>query len=118
MEQRDDDNFIAGARRDGGRAGVESRVVSPCSPTTASGTRSPWSPSTQRDTGVSVMTLSDTHFALFAPTLAAYTAGKAAIDALLKTDREPVLENGAIYTARITNVLSSGILVQLYEGAF
>lgn len=66
------------------------------------------------DTGVTISPIDETHFSVFAPTPAAMEEAKEVIDDLLKEEREPQLEFGAIYTATIVEVREIGVMVSLY----
>ncbi|XP_046746299.1 polyribonucleotide nucleotidyltransferase 1, mitochondrial [Diprion similis] len=66
------------------------------------------------ETGVQVNQVDDTIFSLFAPNQIAMDEAKEIIDEILTTEREPVLEFGAIYTARIVEVRDLGVMVTLY----
>ncbi|XP_071833278.1 polyribonucleotide nucleotidyltransferase 1, mitochondrial-like [Apostichopus japonicus] len=66
------------------------------------------------ETGVTISPIDATHFSLFAPTPTAMDEAKEKIDELLKEDREPELDFGAIYTATIVEVREFGVMVTLY----
>jgi polyribonucleotide nucleotidyltransferase len=55
-------------------------------------------------------------FSLFAPSRAHYAHARTLIDSALTAEREQPIEFGAIYQARVTEVLSSGVLVRLFDG--
>lgn len=52
---------------------------------------------------------------MFAPNQAAMNEAKELIDQFLTTEREPELEFGAIYTAKIVEVRDIGVMVTLYS---
>jgi len=66
-------------------------------------------------TGVSVSWLEDNTLLLWAPDRSKYDAAKAALDALLE-EKEPTLDFGAVYTARIVELRDTGVMVELKEG--
>jgi len=43
------------------------------------------------------------------------TEAKEMIESILQKDREPILEFGAIYTARIVEIRETGVMVTLYS---
>lgn len=61
-----------------------------------------------------VMQIEDSTFSIFAPNQAAMNEAKELIDQFLTTEREPDLEFGAIYTAKIVEVRDIGVMVTLY----
>jgi polyribonucleotide nucleotidyltransferase len=61
-----------------------------------------------------VTQIEDSTFSVFAPNQAAMNEGKELIDHFLTTEREPELEFGAIYTAKIVEVRDIGVMVTLY----
>ncbi|GFG40231.1 hypothetical protein Cfor_09819 [Coptotermes formosanus] len=68
------------------------------------------------ETGVQVVThVEDSTFSVFAPNQAAMNEAKELIDQFLTTEREPELEFGAIYTAKIVEVRDIGVMVTLYS---
>ncbi|XP_072030949.1 polyribonucleotide nucleotidyltransferase 1, mitochondrial-like [Amphiura filiformis] len=68
----------------------------------------------QASTGVSIETISETKFSIFAPTPSAMTEAKEMVEKLLERDRAPLLEFGAVYTATIVEVREVGVMVKLY----
>lgn len=52
---------------------------------------------------------------MFAPNEDAMTEAKEMIEDILKKDREPILEFGAIYTAKIVEIRETGVMVTLYS---
>ncbi|XP_049782136.1 polyribonucleotide nucleotidyltransferase 1, mitochondrial [Schistocerca cancellata] len=66
------------------------------------------------ETGVQVTQVDETAFSLFAPNQQAMDEAREMIDQFLSTEREPVLEFGGIYTAKIVEVRDIGVMVQLY----
>ncbi|KAJ9576836.1 hypothetical protein L9F63_006610, partial [Diploptera punctata] len=66
------------------------------------------------ETGVQVTQLEDSTYSVFAPSQAAMDEAKEMIDQFLTADREPELEFGAIYTAKIIEVRDIGVMVTLY----
>jgi polyribonucleotide nucleotidyltransferase len=62
-----------------------------------------------------VMHVEDTTFSVFAPNQAAMNEAKELIDQFLTTQREPELEFGGIYTAKIVEVRDIGVMVTLYS---
>ena len=59
--------------------------------------------------------IEDSTFSVFAPNQAAMNEAKDLIDHFLTTEREPDLEFGAIYTAKIVEVRDIGVMVTLYS---
>ncbi|XP_046485612.1 polyribonucleotide nucleotidyltransferase 1, mitochondrial [Neodiprion pinetum] len=66
------------------------------------------------ETGVQVNQVDDTIFSLFAPNQTAMDEAKEIIDRILTAEREPVLEFGAIYNAKIVEIRDLGVMVTLY----
>ena len=56
----------------------------------------------------------DSTLSLFAPNQAAMNEAKEMIDNLVKQEREPTLEFGGIYGAKIMEIRDSGVMVSLY----
>ena len=54
------------------------------------------------------------HISMFAPNRESYDEARETLDTLLQ-DKEPELEFGAIYSARVTELRSSGVMVELYD---
>ena len=65
-------------------------------------------------TGVTISPIDEITYSLFAPNKDALIEAKQVIDKLLEEMKEPELEFGGIYTAKIVEVRSNGILIQLY----
>jgi polyribonucleotide nucleotidyltransferase len=61
-----------------------------------------------------VTQIEDSTYSIFAPNQAAMNEAKELIDQSLTTEREPELEFGAIYTAKIVEVRDIGVMVTLY----
>ncbi|KAJ4434670.1 Polyribonucleotide nucleotidyltransferase 1, mitochondrial [Periplaneta americana] len=66
------------------------------------------------ETGVQVTQLDDTVFSVFAPNQAAMDEAKELIEEFLAAEKEPELEFGGIYTAKIVEVRDIGVMVTLY----
>ncbi|XP_019641206.1 PREDICTED: polyribonucleotide nucleotidyltransferase 1, mitochondrial-like isoform X2 [Branchiostoma belcheri] len=66
------------------------------------------------ETGVSITQVDEETFSVFAPNTAAMNEAREQIDELLKDKREPQLDFGAIYTATITEIRESGVMVKLF----
>ncbi|GAB0096651.1 Polyribonucleotide nucleotidyltransferase [Sergentomyia squamirostris] len=66
------------------------------------------------NTGAQLTAESETSFTLFAPSQPAMDEAREIIEELLKSDRIPDLEFGAIYTAKIVDVKDIGVMVTLY----
>ncbi|CAL7951118.1 unnamed protein product [Xylocopa violacea] len=66
------------------------------------------------ETGVNIYTEGDTVFSIFAPNKNALNAAKSMIDEILQKDVEPTLTFGDIYTAKITEIRETGVMVRLY----
>lgn len=54
-------------------------------------------------------------YSIFAPNEAAMIEAKEMIENLLQKDREPTLEFGGIYAARIVEIRETGVMVTLYS---
>ncbi|KAI4482191.1 hypothetical protein M0802_013746 [Mischocyttarus mexicanus] len=67
------------------------------------------------ETGVHVYPKSDDIYTLFAPNKSALEEAKEKIEKTLQKEREPVLEFGAIYTAKIVEIREIGVMVTLYS---
>ncbi|XP_067012652.2 polyribonucleotide nucleotidyltransferase 1, mitochondrial [Anabrus simplex] len=65
-------------------------------------------------TGVQISQDEDNTFLMFAPNQSAMDEAKEMIEEFLTTEREPVLEFGGIYTAKIVEIRDVGVLVTLY----
>ncbi|BET03201.1 polyribonucleotide nucleotidyltransferase [Nesidiocoris tenuis] len=55
-------------------------------------------------------------YSIFAPNLEAMEEAKEIINKLISTDREPLLEFGGVYTAKIEEIRDIGVMVTLYQG--
>ncbi|XP_055594857.1 polyribonucleotide nucleotidyltransferase 1, mitochondrial [Uranotaenia lowii] len=66
------------------------------------------------ETGVQVNQEDDCSFRIFAPSEAAMHEAKEYLDGLMKVEKIPDLEFGAIYTARIVELKDTGVMVTLY----
>ncbi|XP_011866816.1 PREDICTED: polyribonucleotide nucleotidyltransferase 1, mitochondrial [Vollenhovia emeryi] len=67
------------------------------------------------ETGVHIYPHDENTYSIFAPNEAAMTEAKDMIQSILQKDREPTLEFGAIYTAKIVEICETGVLVTLYS---
>ncbi|KYN08710.1 Polyribonucleotide nucleotidyltransferase 1, mitochondrial [Cyphomyrmex costatus] len=67
------------------------------------------------ETGVHIYPHDENIYSIFAPNEDAMTEAKEMIEGILKKDREPILEFGAIYTARIVEIRETGVMVTLYS---
>ncbi|XP_074648257.1 polyribonucleotide nucleotidyltransferase 1, mitochondrial-like [Tubulanus polymorphus] len=65
-------------------------------------------------TGVSVNSIDETSFDIFAPNQEALDEAKEIIDELLAEEKEPILEFGGIYSAKIVEMKDIGVMVQLH----
>ncbi|NWI59112.1 PNPT1 nucleotidyltransferase, partial [Calyptomena viridis] len=68
----------------------------------------------QAQTGVTVSQLDEETYSVFAPTPSAMHEAREFIGEICKDDQEVNLEFGAIYTATITEIRDSGVMVKLY----
>uniref|UniRef100_A0A8D2L1T1 Polyribonucleotide nucleotidyltransferase 1, mitochondrial n=2 Tax=Varanus komodoensis TaxID=61221 RepID=A0A8D2L1T1_VARKO len=68
----------------------------------------------QAETGVTVSQIDEETFSIFAPTPAALHEAQEFITEICKDDQDYQLEFGAIYTATITELRDSGVMVKLY----
>lgn len=69
------------------------------------------------ETGCTATTEDETTFSLFAPSQAAMNEAKEMIDTfLVAKERIPDLEFGGIYSAKITELRDTGVMVVLYDG--
>ncbi|XP_021946408.1 polyribonucleotide nucleotidyltransferase 1, mitochondrial [Folsomia candida] len=66
------------------------------------------------ETGVQVTEVDDIHLNLFAPNQTALEEAKEMINEFLTEQREPQLDFGAIYTAKIVEIRDIGVMVTLY----
>ncbi|KAL6254888.1 hypothetical protein P5V15_014230 [Pogonomyrmex californicus] len=67
------------------------------------------------ETGVHIYPQDENIYSIFAPNKDSMTEAKKMIENILQKDREPVLEFGAIYTAKIVEIRESGVMVTLYS---
>ncbi|XP_018308454.1 polyribonucleotide nucleotidyltransferase 1, mitochondrial isoform X2 [Mycetomoellerius zeteki] len=67
------------------------------------------------ETGVHIYPYNENTYSIFAPNEDAMTEAKEMIEGILQKDREPILEFGAIYTARIVEIREAGVMVTLYS---
>ncbi|XP_043672149.1 polyribonucleotide nucleotidyltransferase 1, mitochondrial [Vespula pensylvanica] len=67
------------------------------------------------ETGVHVYPKDDDIYTLFAPNESALKEAKEIIEKTLQKDREPILEFGAIYTAKIIEIRETGVMITLYS---
>ncbi|GAA6080940.1 polyribonucleotide nucleotidyltransferase 1, mitochondrial, partial [Tachysurus ichikawai] len=68
----------------------------------------------QAQTGVTISSVDEETFSVFAPTPHALHEAQEFINDICKDDQEQQLEFGAVYTATITEVRDSGVMVKLY----
>lgn len=68
------------------------------------------------ETGVQITPIDETKYNVFAPSETAMDEAKARISSWLAAERTPELEFGAIYKAKVVEILESGVLVTLYSG--
>ncbi|KAK2520268.1 Pnpt1 [Columba guinea] len=68
----------------------------------------------QAQTGVTVSQLDEETYSVFAPTPCAMHEAREFIGEICKDDQEVNLEFGAVYTATITEIRDSGVMVKLY----
>lgn len=66
------------------------------------------------ETGVQLTQVDDTTWNVFAPNSTAMDEAKELIDAFLKEEKEPELQFGGIYNAKIVEIRDIGVLVTLY----
>ncbi|KAL6424466.1 hypothetical protein ACFW04_009905 [Cataglyphis niger] len=67
------------------------------------------------ETGVHIFPQDENTYSIFAPNEDAMTEAKEIIENILQKNREPTLEFGAIYTARIVEIREIGVMVTLYS---
>ncbi|XP_072763672.1 polyribonucleotide nucleotidyltransferase 1, mitochondrial [Anoplolepis gracilipes] len=67
------------------------------------------------ETGVHIFPHDENTYSIFAPNKNALMEAKEMIENILQKDREPTLEFGNIYTARIVEILEIGVMVTLYS---
>ncbi|CAF2787168.1 unnamed protein product [Rotaria sp. Silwood2] len=65
-------------------------------------------------TGVTILPIDEITYSIFAPNKDALNEAKQIIDKLLEEMKEPELEFGGIYTAKIVEIRPNGVLIQLY----
>uniref|UniRef100_A0A8C7AET7 Polyribonucleotide nucleotidyltransferase 1, mitochondrial n=1 Tax=Neovison vison TaxID=452646 RepID=A0A8C7AET7_NEOVI len=68
----------------------------------------------QAETGVTVSQVDEETFSVFAPTPSAMHEARDFITEICKDDQEQQLEFGAVYTATITEIRDTGVMVKLY----
>ncbi|CAB3380601.1 Hypothetical predicted protein [Cloeon dipterum] len=68
------------------------------------------------ETGVQVSQLEENIFQFFGPNQSAVDEAKEYMEKQMEAPREPELEFGAIYTAKIVELRESGVMVTLYPG--
>ncbi|EDW67742.1 polyribonucleotide nucleotidyltransferase 1, mitochondrial [Drosophila virilis] len=66
------------------------------------------------ETGTTLTAADDSTFTVFAPSQAALDEAKELIDGYMHKERVPDLEFGGIYTAKITELRDTGVMVTLY----
>uniref|UniRef100_A0A8D8B0U4 polyribonucleotide nucleotidyltransferase n=1 Tax=Culex pipiens TaxID=7175 RepID=A0A8D8B0U4_CULPI len=66
------------------------------------------------ETGVQLSQEDENQFRIFAPSEAAMHEAKEYLETLMKTEKVPDLEFGAIYTAKIVEMKDTGVMVTLY----
>ncbi|KAJ8874348.1 hypothetical protein PR048_025194 [Dryococelus australis] len=66
------------------------------------------------ETGVQVSHVDENTYTIFAPYQSAMDEAKEMIEKLLASERQPELEFGAIYTAKVVEVRDIGVMVTLY----
>ncbi|XP_063232104.1 polyribonucleotide nucleotidyltransferase 1, mitochondrial [Bacillus rossius redtenbacheri] len=66
------------------------------------------------ETGVQVSQAEETTFTVFAPCRSAMEEAKELMEQWLASEREPELEFGAVYTAKVVEVRDIGVMVTLY----
>ncbi|ERE88777.1 serine/threonine-protein phosphatase 4 regulatory subunit 3B [Cricetulus griseus] len=68
----------------------------------------------QADTGVTISQVDEETFSIFAPTPSAMHEARDFITEICRDDQEQQLEFGAVYTATITEIRDTGVMVKLY----
>ncbi|KAB0403068.1 hypothetical protein E2I00_011557, partial [Balaenoptera physalus] len=68
----------------------------------------------QAETGVTISQVDEETFSIFAPTPSAMHEARDFITEICKDDQEQQLEFGAVYTATITEIRDTGVMVKLY----
>ncbi|XP_029832079.2 polyribonucleotide nucleotidyltransferase 1, mitochondrial [Ixodes scapularis] len=66
------------------------------------------------ETGVQLTAIDESCYEMFAPNQDAMAEAKEMVEQFLKEEREPNLEFGAVYTAKIVEIRESGVMVKLY----
>lgn len=66
------------------------------------------------ETGTTLTPSEDSNFTVFAPSQSALDEAKELIDGYMLKERVPELEFGGIYTAKITEIRDTGVMVVLY----
>lgn len=66
------------------------------------------------ETGCQLTQVDETSFTLFAPSQSAMDEAKEYLEVIMKTEKVPDLEFGAIYTAKIVELRDTGVMVTLY----
>lgn len=66
------------------------------------------------ETGSQLTQVDETSFTLFAPSQSAMDEAKEYLETIMKAEKVPDLEFGAIYTATITELKDTGVMVRLY----
>lgn len=64
--------------------------------------------------GVTISPIDEITYSMFAPNVDAMNEAKQIVEKLLEETKEPELEFGGIYTAKIVELRSNGVLIQLY----
>ncbi|XP_029169141.1 polyribonucleotide nucleotidyltransferase 1, mitochondrial [Nylanderia fulva] len=67
------------------------------------------------ETGVQIFPHDENTYSIFAPNEDAMNEAKEMIENILQKDREPTLEFGSIYTAKIVEIREIGVMVTLYN---
>ncbi|XP_038206983.1 polyribonucleotide nucleotidyltransferase 1, mitochondrial isoform X2 [Zerene cesonia] len=68
------------------------------------------------ETGVQISPVDETRYSVFAPSPAAMDEARARVARWLAADAQPLLEFGAVYSAKVVEVKDIGVLVTLYNG--
>ncbi|XP_055332105.1 polyribonucleotide nucleotidyltransferase 1, mitochondrial-like isoform X2 [Paramacrobiotus metropolitanus] len=68
------------------------------------------------ETGVQITQIDDSVYNLFAPNQMAMDEAKQMITECLEEEREPDLQFGAVYSAKIVEIRESGLMITLYNG--
>lgn len=67
-----------------------------------------------QSTGVTLTSVNETSFNLFAPNANALKEAEEIISKLVTTEKEPQLDFGGIYMAKVTEIRASGLMIQFY----